>query len=137
MKKGFTLVELLAVIAIMAIIAVISLGGIQAVRKSVNERLDQSTIDLIENAGVLYGEDNKNKLIGHCGSDIANCRDVTVSFLMETGYLKTSKKKKEKDTDPDVYYIGNFEMTDKILNRSVYIYLDSGIVYAKLVSLDS
>ena len=136
MKKGFTLVELLAVIAIMAIIAVISLGGIQAVRQSVNEKLDDSTISVIENAGVLYGEDNKNRLKENCDG-ILNCKSVSVRELMETGYLKTSKKKKENATDADVYYIGNFELTEEILNRSVFIYLESNIVYAKLAELDS
>ena len=137
MKKGFTLVELLAVIAIMAIIATISLAGIQAVRQSVNEKLDESTISMIENAGVLYGEDNKNKLTGTCNGSIPNCKEVTVNFLKETGYLKTSKKKKETETETDAYYIGNFELTNDVLNRSIYIYLDSNIVYASLSALDN
>ena len=61
MKKGFTLVELMAVIVIVAIISVIGYAGVTIVQKNIKTNLWEGKVEAIENGAVSYGEDNKNK----------------------------------------------------------------------------
>ena len=86
MKKGFTLVELLAVIVIIAIIAVLGIGGIGRVNKNINEEMCTSTLNLVENGAVHYGEDFTNLLKGNCTVDghayNGNCLEVTIQNLI-------------------------------------------------------
>lgn len=84
-KSGFTLVELLAVILILSLLMVIAVPSIMAISKKMNERGLDSKIELIEDAAVLYAQNNSNTLkneLGECNSNSEHCECASTD---ETG----------------------------------------------------
>ena len=61
-RKGFTLVELLAVIAILAVIISIALISVTKIRENALIEIVETKKDQIEQAAILYGQDNPNEL---------------------------------------------------------------------------
>lgn len=56
-KKGFTLIEIIAVIAIMSIVIVIAVYSVKDSGKSVKEKDYATKVNLIETSAVFYGQD--------------------------------------------------------------------------------
>ena len=61
-KKGFTLVELMAVIVIIGIIALIAVVGMSSIQKKSELKMIESNFDLMLTAGSTYGEDHFSTL---------------------------------------------------------------------------
>ena len=57
-KKGFTLVELLAVIAIIGVISLIGAVSMNVIRRKIELKTIESNLDLIIAAAKTYAEDN-------------------------------------------------------------------------------
>ena len=147
MKRGFTLVELLAVIVLIAIIAILGAGGIASVRKNVKRDLCQSTIDLIETGAKHYGEDFQNQLKSNgCSAYGVGgvCKMVKVQDLIDYGYInvKATPKKDANGNDVinsitnEVEYekIIKNDFNDEILNNKMVFITLEGMVYAKVES---
>lgn len=62
-KKGFTLVELLAVIVILGIIIVVVAPSLLDTSKGARKKTYETKIANIETAAVLFGQDNYRKII--------------------------------------------------------------------------
>lgn len=75
-KKGFTLVELLAVVALLAVLATVVTPAITAISKKSKQKMYDSKIKVIESAAVMCAEKN---------NDREACD--TVGDLCEKGYL--------------------------------------------------
>ena len=75
-KKGFTLVELLAVVALVAILAAVATPAITAVSKKSKQKMYDSKIKMIEAAAVMCAEKT---------NDTYPCD--TVEDLCKAGYL--------------------------------------------------
>ncbi len=84
MKKGFTLVELLAVIALLSIIILIAVPSITKLRQSAVEKERENQIKEIESAAVFYVQDE----IIEISEDTTI--SVTVKMLIDTGYVKAN-----------------------------------------------
>ena len=76
-KKGFTLVELLAVIALLAVLAAVATPAIQKVSRSSKIKMCQSKKKVIESAAVMYAEKELS----------ASSGTIKVMRLCEQGYL--------------------------------------------------
>lgn len=135
MKKGFTLVELMAVLVLIVLISTIGYAGITAVQNNIDKNLWEGKVEAIETGAADYGEDNKNRLNGTCnidGVNKSNCLTRTVQFLIDNSYVDTDEVDSSdnkviindtlKEDDPN-YYANNME---------VFIYLENNRVYAKL-----
>ena len=88
MKKGFTLVELLAVIAILAIISSIAMPSINTSIRNSREGAYLKQIDIIEAAAKKWGVENDFHLPEIGSDEIAT---VDLNTLYTLGYLKEKK----------------------------------------------
>lgn len=87
-KRGFTLVELLAVIAILAVLLVIAVPSIMKMGDKMKTRGVESTLDAIEEAAVIYAEENsnaiKNEIItNHLNGNLCNESTVDDSYCIK------------------------------------------------------
>lgn len=83
MKKGFTLVELMAVIAILALLAAISYPILTGVLKDATISADESQAKLIEEAAKYWANDNSYLL----SDEVGDTYIVTMDDLKEGYYL--------------------------------------------------
>ena len=84
-KRGFTLVELLAVIIILALLALLTSTAITKLVKDSKDELYNTQIELIESAAKAWGADNILKLPGN-----GQCSYLTIQDLKNYGLLDTN-----------------------------------------------
>lgn len=94
MKKGFTIIEILATITLMLLIISIIVPGVMSFSKDIKEKEYKSIVESILISAKEYGEDNINSFVG------SNCLQyngsvLKVSNLLEEGYLKGNNNKSE------------------------------------------
>lgn len=65
-KKGFTLVELLAVVVIMLAISVMAVSSISAAVERNKKKQNAAKIKVIESYAEVYYNDHKNSITGDC-----------------------------------------------------------------------
>ncbi len=113
MKKGFTLVELLAVLVIIGIIAMIAVPTIGSAIKTSKERAYDKQASIFENAARTYTAKNNTALPSNSEG---NESVVSIETLKKAGYLankniknpnykKGSTEEKEKCAELDGYVI--------------------------------
>ena len=93
-KKGFTLVELLAVVVILLAISVIAVSSISAAIERNKVKQNESKIEIIISYAKLYYDEHKNSL-GVSGS-------ITLQKLVDEEYM-TDEERKDADGD---YFTG-------------------------------
>lgn len=99
MKKGFTLVELLAVVALLAIVAIIAVPSAFNFSKSIKEDLYCKKVVMILNSAESWGNE-------HLGSLKTSCyTERTIRQLIDDGFLK-----KESNT-PGKYMVNPYNDT--------------------------
>lgn len=119
-KKGFTLVELLAVIVILAIIITIAVPSTIAVSNKIKKKMYNTKVDMIMDAAKMYGQDNSSKV----NSDEDSCNTlVKVSDLLPGGYVKKDDVDNGKVLSP----IDNSSMND----LQLCLYKKNNRIYAK------
>lgn len=84
-KKGFTLVELLAVITIMCIILLIAFPSTVKLIEQNNQKKYQYYYELIENAAIAYANTRQDDLGGIEGK---GCVEIDLNTLIDTGFIK-------------------------------------------------
>lgn len=115
MKKGFTLIELIAVVAILGLIALIVYPSINSVIKSSQEDSYESQTKIIEKAAGNWALDNINLL----PKDEVTV--VCVSQLVEGGYISNEDVKDPRDTKKELS--GGVEISYKS-KQYIYKYND-------------
>lgn len=108
-KKGFTLVELLAVIVVLSLIITIAVPASINTSKKVKQKMLNNKLTLASQSAVLWAQDNKSCLntINSCGITCQeNSTDNTVKCLITLGklaeedYLDYDDKTKSEVTNP-------------------------------------
>ena len=85
MRRGFTLVELLAVIVILALLALLTSTAITKIVKDSKQTLSDTQLALIKSAAEMWGADNLDKL-----PDAGSCSYLTLQKLKDEGLINSS-----------------------------------------------
>ena len=127
-KKGFTLVELLAVIAILGVLAIIVTPGIFSIRKNVLQKSLNTKITSIHNAALdyasvhiqeipsdvtVYSTGAKPRNYAMDNTAMHDCYSVTVANLISEGYLAINSSHTTTDGS------ANNQMLNPITNESM------------------
>lgn len=133
MKKGFTLVELIAVIAILGLLITIAVPSVLKVSKNIRKNMYCTKVEVIEKAAALYGEDNN--LTGSCvvgGTTYNECNTITVQTLLDQDYIKADEVESgtEKIVNPmDKYSMNTDQVKVYKKNNRIHasVVLDAGV----------
>ena len=87
-KKGFTLVELLAVVVILLAISVIAITSISAALERQNDKKDKAIESIIKDYAKLYADDYKNTL--NVGENCVNVSDLVDTYNLDKKTLLDS-----------------------------------------------
>lgn len=94
-KKGFTLVELLAVISVLAIVMVIVIPAVSNNSKTAKEGILKTKLDLIVDQSIIWGQDHINYFVNESAplqecttsDDLVSCK-ISFDDLAKEGYVK-------------------------------------------------
>ena len=117
MKRGFTLVELLAVMIILGMIVLITFPNIQKSFNKSSEKLLEKQIKSIENVARAWGATNN--------SQFDDCYILTLENLKKSGLLENKdilnpETKRELDGCVKIMY-------DDSINQYIYTYTESDL----------
>ncbi len=99
MKKGFTLIELIAVVAILGLIALVVYPAIGSVIKNAREETYNDQVDVIINAAKEWSTDIKN--VAKLTSD-GSAYELTVQTLIDEGYIKNNEIKDPRNSEKNM-----------------------------------
>ena len=106
-KKGFTLVELLAVIVVLSLVMIIAIPAISKNTINAREAVLKTKVDLIINESVIWGEDNLNYFLTSNKGPLKSCTEgsaitceITFNDLAAAGYIKYDNEEEKVITDP-------------------------------------
>ncbi len=116
MKKGFTLVELLAVIVILALLAVIAVPSAFGISESIKEKMYCEKISMILSSAKTWGNEHSSRLKSNC------YLETSIKALIDEGVIK-----KENDNAP---YITNPVTGESMDEKKVFLYLKNKRAYA-------
>lgn len=151
MRKGFTLVEVLAVLVILGLLLVITVPAYTSVYTGIKRQNLQSKITEVKTAAKKYGETIKD--------DIKNkgntCYETTIAKLIKDGYLVSDVEKEpalinptnnskltgkvkicycEKDYDIEAFYTTKFNPNKMYYEGDVVV--ASGKIYECMMKYD-
>lgn len=120
MKKGFTLIEILAVIGILGILMAIAVPSILTISEKMQVDMYCDKVEFVEKGAQLWGQDNYDQVFNSEGQSTV----VKVSELVRTNYLK-------KDDNAD----GVLDPRDNssLMDRDVRIFIKNTRIYADYV----
>ena len=142
-KKGFTLVELLAVIVVLGIIAALAFTGYLGLFKGSKEDMVEVKKQNIELAAESWGQKNLNSLGTNCskyygleslkGFEPQFCLVKTVTDLVDSGFLATE----EHSEKTGFLTVTNDVTKNSMMCDEVLIYRKNNRVYATIYNLKS
>ena len=115
-KKGFTLIELMAVIAIMVILAVAAITGYNTMATNSRKKAYDSKVQEIEDAAVKYAKE----------TNLQNGTTISVNSLVVQGFLQP-----DVATDSGLAQVTNPKNQDNMICNLVTITIQDDIYVAK------
>lgn len=128
MKKGFTLIEMLAVIVILSIVIGMAMFSSSRVKDNSLKKLLETKISDLESAAIMYGQENQGELNESCTIsevEYSACKGITVKELIDGSYYKST----ETDNNGNVTLINNVTH-ESMLNDKLTIYRKNNRIYA-------
>lgn len=143
-NKGFTLVEILSVIVLISLLLGIGIPGISRISQNMKVKAMEKKIELVEQAGILWGQDNKAMLQSNeCFIDdagtVASCKQVSISKLIDEDYLDSEDYNsiiyKNPSNNKNLAELACNEKSDNSIDKDindccVHIYKKNNRVYA-------
>lgn len=130
-KKGFTLIEILAVIVIISIIASLATVNVLKIKNNSSEELLETKIENLEAAAIVYGQENPSSLTKSCtvsGVNYSYCTQVTVKNLIDGAYFKSTETSSTGTID-----LKNDVTNESMLSDKIQIYRKNNSIYAKYI----
>lgn len=118
-KKGFTLIELVAVVTLLAAITLVSVPSIVNTLKKNEEKEYKEFETVLKRATELYVE--RNRSLYPELNNIGGTVDVEAETLINEGYLKQSLKNPNDDIP-----LVNYRVNIKVDNDQIFIYTVKG-----------
>ena len=106
MRKGFTLVEILAVLVIIGVLVVLTIPAYTSVYTNIKRQNLLSKITEVETAAKKYGEKIKDEVKNKGNT----CLETNIETLIRAGYLVSDVEKKPAMIDPT----NNSELTGTV-----------------------
>ncbi len=130
-KKGFTLIEVLAVLVIISIIASLATIKVLKIKNNSSEELLETKIENLEAAAIVYGQENPSSLTKSCtvsGVNYSYCTQVTVKNLIDGNYFKSTETNSAGTID-----LKNDVTNESMLSDKIQIYRKNNSIYAKYI----
>ena len=123
-KKGFTLVEMLAVIAILALVMSLCVMGVVKVKNNALEKMLENKMNDLVGSAILLGQQSEDlEEVCNVDGEVYNyCKIVTVKDLIEQKYYNSNMDLKNDVTnnsmlcDKLIVYRKNNRMNAKFIN---------------------
>lgn len=120
-KKGFTLIELIAVIVIIGILILVGIPSVQfLINKSKNENIEASR-DTLEMAAKSYAVENKKIL----PKSIGQIKEISIKDLRDSNYLKEDIKNANNESCMKYSYVRIFKYDKDKYKYITYLYCGS------------
>ena len=133
-KKGFTLVELLAVIVLLGIIATIAVASFTGISRSMKKNILEEKIKMIEESAIVMGSDIKGYILeSNLKYNNNKCRSIIVSDLVPNYLVKDNDNECLTNTSSNPGCI--IDPTDEnnyLDTTEVIIYYKNKRIYAKV-----
>ena len=107
-KKGFTLVEIMAVIIIISVIALVGVTSVAGVRRQMDRKLFEDKLSSAISSAEKWGEDNKEELTHNITIRVKDGdetvektvkgTELTIGSLIANGYYES-----EEAVNPNLY----------------------------------
>lgn len=120
MKKGFTLIEVLAVLVILALLALVAVPGAMRISGDMKKELYCKKVQLILNDIKRYGDEHISSLSNNC------YKQFTVKEIVSMGITK----REDKDSE---FYIKNPLTNMAMDDDKILLYLKNNRAYAYYV----
>ena len=127
-KRGFTLIETIAVVVVLALIIVLVVPVINSSSSSTKKKAYETKVAMIENAAVLYGQDHYREIIeGADGKKTGYAIESTENIIYKNKTITVA------DLVPD-YYTSDSTSSSGLVEdpRSAGNYLDSHKIIIKI-----
>ena len=161
-KKGFTVIELLAVVVVIAIISLIAIASVFTIMQRARERQYKTNLDSMKSSVKLFADDSKNGLskinnalvykdddgktwkIG-CEKKDSNKREccIKMALLKDLGYLRVTEEdmcgdsQKCIDYSSKISYSGNsIDIYYDLINNKINLNLSSAVINKKRYKLN-
>lgn len=125
MKKGFTIVELLASIAIMGLIIIISVPAYEGISKTIKEQNYNSKISMLTKSTAAYiNKYHKDKVFDGTFNADESTKNIcyTINYLMEKNVFSPDNKNDNGVTNPitgenlEGYLVANYDINEYDVN---------------------
>lgn len=123
MKKGFTLIELMATIGLLAVVMTLIGISVNNINEDSREELKDKKLDYILAGGEKWGYDHINKIKDTCDDmlDDMLCANVCIKDLITENYIIGEDDKALKLSDPLEYESGDYkDLNEEYIVKIIY-----------------
>lgn len=134
-KKGFTLVELLAVLVVLSLVVTLGVFSIMGITKGIKQKAVETKVKNLEISAVEYGQEHTNETnffdikCNVDGTDYNFCKKIQVKDLVSSEVFETEETEKNSEGEVVKTVINNLT-NESMMNEEITIYRKNNRIYA-------